>query len=349
MSDAVHERARLLLNAGRESDALRLLHTAVATDPHDVMTWGLISRAHLGLAEFQKALDAAGRVVRDWPDSTWGHILVSCALAGLKRRPEALAAAQHAVRLDPSNHATHLQVASVADDMKGQGALAWEAARRAVDLAPLDPDTHATMGSVALTAKRRDVAERAFLEALRLDPQHVQARHDLGVVRLAQGSMHEAARSFVDTAVADPRQTVARRNLDVLVLKWLQRTHVGFWILWIAERLPVALAGETRGFVVPAIVLWLLGFGILVWWTRRTVVALGGDLRRALWRVLRASWVASIWFGCVAVAGLAILVMAWSPEPYPRVMAAVLAGGALLVGCLVSWIGAAVGRIRPRT
>jgi hypothetical protein len=205
------------------------------------------------------------------------------------------------------------------------------------------------MGSVALTAKRNDVAERAFLEALRLDPQHVQARHDLGVVRVAQGSMRDAARSFVDTAVADPRLTIARRNLDALVLKWLQRTHIGFWLLWLALRFPVALAGETQGFSVVAVGMSLLGLGVLFWWTRRTVVALGGDLRRALWRVLRASWVASIWFGCVAVAGLAILVMAWSPEPTSRVMGAVLAGGALLVGCLVSWIGVAAGRIRPRT
>jgi tetratricopeptide (TPR) repeat protein len=349
VSAGIHERARLLLNTGREAEALRLLRSAVATDPHDLTTWGLMSRAHLGLQEFQQALDTAGRVVRGWPEGTWGHILASCALSGLGRRQEALAAAREAVRLDPSNHATHLQVAVVADDMKGQGALAWEAARRAVELAPLDPDTHATMGSVAITAKRRDVAERALLEALRLDPQHVQARHDLGVVQLSQGSMSDAARSFVDTAIADPRQTVARRNLDVLVLKWLQRTHIGLWVLWVAERVPVALADDTRGFAVAPIVLSLLGIGVLVWWTRRTVVALGGDLRRALWRVLRASWVASIWFGCVALAAVALLVMAWSPEPFSRAMALFVAGGALLVGCLVSWIGVAAGRIRPRT
>ncbi len=331
--DVASERGRLLIETGRYVEALRVLQTALASDPHDAYAQGLVSQAHLRLGSYQPALDAAAAVVRQDPGDVWGHMLASAALSGLGRNEESLDAARHCVQLAPQMAATHLQVAAAADRVKGQRNLAWDAASRATELAPLDPDTHAMMGSVAISFHRNDIAERALLEALRLDPQHADARHDLGVVRLRQGDTGEAMRSFVDAVRSDPSQQVARRNLDVVVLRWLQRTHLGLWLFWFLVRIPTEM-----GLQGVAIGMWLLAVAVLGWWTRRTVLTLSNDLRTVVWRVLRSSSLASLWFGCVVLAGVAASVMVFVPSVPAREVAATVAGAALLVGCLASWL-----------
>ena len=155
----------------------------------------------------------------------------------------------------------------------------------ACTLAPLDPDTHAMMGSVALSWNRLDVAEQALLEALRLDPQHVEARHDLGVVRFRGGELRRgrsglrldpARRPVADGGPSEPR---GRRP----AVACSARTS-GMWGVWFLVRIFVS-AGRRRW--VPSV-----GCGAL----RRRPAGLvdpahrrvdDGDLRVVLWRVLR--------------------------------------------------------------
>lgn len=338
------ERGELLLSSGRYREALELAHRRLASDPYDDDAQLLSARAHLRLGDEHAALRDADAVAARNPHDLGAHSVRAGALAALGRHDEALAAAVETTRIAPTWHGSHLTVAAVADRMKGRGDLAWQAAARACELAPLDPDTHAMMGSVALSWKRFDVAERALLEALRLDPEHVDARHDLGVVRLQQGSYGGAADSFASTLRADPSVEVARRNLQHLVLRWLQRTHLGAWVAWFLLRFALAAESYPARLVIGAV-----AAGVLVWWTRRTLAPLGARLRVVMWRVVRSSWVATVWFACVALALLGVALTALLPPPLDgvAVIAMLATGGALLVGCLTSWIGVGVGRLRP--
>ncbi len=327
------ERGELLLQSGRYAEARRVAVEALAHDPYDVEALLLRARAHLRLEQYDDALLDAGQALRQHPSLVQAHGVRAAALLETGRHEEALDAAIETTRLAPDWAPAHLTVATVADRVPGKGQIAWDAASHACTLAPLDADTHAMMGSVALTWQRFDVAERALLEALRLDPQHLQARHDLGVVRLRRGGYGEAASSFVSTLKDDPTQHVARQNLEGVVLRWVQRTHLGMWGVWWFVRLFVA-AQVPLG----AAVVWLLGVVLLVWWTRRTVITLAGDLRVVLWRVLRSSWLASLWFGCVLVAAVGTTVAALVPVEGVAIGSVLVAGLALLVGCLASWV-----------
>lgn len=326
-------RAEMLLDARRYEEALRAAGEALASDPFDVEAQLLRARANLRLERHREALHDADAVLSREPSEIQAHAVRAGALVGLKRGEEALVAAIETTRLAPTWPGAHLTVAAVADRVRGRGQIAWDAANRACELAPLDPDTHAMMGSVALSWKRLDVAERALLEALRLDPQHTEARHDLGVVRFNSGSYGEAAAGFASSLKDDPGLGIARQNLEGVVLRWIQRTHLGIWAVWFLVRIFVSVQ-------VPlgAAVVWLLGAALLVWWTRRTVSTLAGDLRVVLWRVLRSSWLASLWFGCVVVAALGTTVAALFPVLSVAVAGLVVAGLALLLGCLASWV-----------
>ena len=334
-------RAELLLESGRFAEAAQAAGAALASDPYDVDALLLRSRALLRLGRYEDALRDAGQALRQEPALVQAHAVRAAALLETGRHEEAMAAAIETTRLAPDWAPAHLTVATVADRVPGKQQIAWDAASYACTLAPLDPDTHAMMGSVALTWNRLDVAEQALLEALRLDPQHVEARHDLGVVRFRGGSYGEAAAGFVSTLRDDPSQSVARQNLEGVVLRWVQRTHLGMWGVWFLVRIFVSAQVQAG-----AVVVWALGAGLLVWWTRRTVVSMSGDLRVVLWRVLRSSWLASLWFGCVVVAAVATTAAALVPVLSVAVGGLVVAGLALLVGCLASWVRLGTARAR---
>jgi tetratricopeptide (TPR) repeat protein len=341
------ERGELLLSSGRYREALEVAYRALSENPFDDDAQLLGARAHLRLGDHHAALRDAEAVAARSPHDLQAHAVRAGALSELGRHEEALAAAIETTRLAPMWHGAHMTVAAVADRTKGRRELAWQAASRACELAPLDADAHAMMGSVALSWKRFDVAERALLEALRLDPEHVDARHDLGVVRLQQGSYGGAADSFASTLRADPSVEVARRNLQHLVLRWLQRTHLGAWGAWFLLRIALAADSYPARLVVGAV-----AAAALVWWTRRTLAPLGAQLRVVMWRVVRSSWVATVWFACVMLSLLGNALAAVLPPVGALTSVAASAvlgtGAALLVGCLVSWAGVAAGRLGGR-
>ncbi len=84
---------------------------------------------------------------------------------------------------------------------------------RALELDPLDFNTHANLGDVRL--RRGDVrgAERAYLDAVRLRPRHPHARAGLGRIRLAEGRYAEAVEQFEIALRSFPDEPEALFNL----------------------------------------------------------------------------------------------------------------------------------------
>lgn len=333
------DRLRLMLEAGRYREALAGAHRHLATSPQDPDLWEVVARAHLGLEEWQAALQALGTLVAATPNSPTPHLFAALALAGLGRNEEAVAASCEAVRLAPDLWTAHVFVAQYASAVGGQGALAWDAANRAVQLAPNETDTHAAMGLVALRAKRRDVAEQALLRALALDPGNHAAEHNLGLLRLRDGQISVAAEHLGASALADPGASETGRAFHVLILRWLQRTHWVMWGTWLGASL---LSGQfvSGSYNVGVLCAVLAGLAALVWWTRRSVLAVGGHLRRVLWTVLRGSWTAMGWFVCVCLAWGFLVLAAVIPDQDLRGPCLSFAAWSLLVGCLVSWVEA---------
>ena len=178
-----------------DRQALEAARAALVDDPHDDDALLLLARATLRLGDFHEALRAA-EAVSGGASPADVHVVRALSLDGLGRRRQALAAALEATRAAPEWAGAHIVVAEVARSSRRHRRTAWDAAAHACRLAPDDANAHATMGSVALTRRRSDVAERAFREALRLDPSHAGARHGLGVVQTERGAFGPAADSF---------------------------------------------------------------------------------------------------------------------------------------------------------
>lgn len=221
---ALVQRAAMLIDVNRAADAVALLHRAVGQAPDDQKAWCELGRAELSCNRPQNALVAANRALAVDPAEEWPHRLASIALNLLGQHDGAVRAAREAVRLAPHAWQTHVQLADCLADApappwtRGQlRAEAWAAATRAIELAPLEPDPHCTIGHLLVLSQAAPQAERAFREALRLDPGNSRALNGLGLVGMRTGRLVSAAADFGAAAAADPYDSVARGNISAAV------------------------------------------------------------------------------------------------------------------------------------
>mgnify|MGYP003376608356 CR=1 FL=1 len=337
------QRIELLNDAGRHEEAARAAGVLLAAAPSDVEALVQLGRAQAGRKDYAAMLDVANALTRADPDGFFAHILASEALFHLKDYSRALVAAQEATRRAPDSAVSHRMVAWAASELKGQQRLAWDAANHAVRLGPLDAENHTCAGTLAMEMGDQPLAERALAEALRLDPGDALARHNLAVLRTRQGRLVDATHGLLTSASMDPQQELVPHNLASVILVWLQRTHWGMWGTYLVLR---SVAGTSDHFSVPSAVALLLGLGLLAWWTRQTVLRLGGHVRATMWRVLHRSVFTALWFWSLVAAGLALVVAGLGPSAGLRMLATLVSAVALVVGCLSSWIGAVRHRRR---
>ena len=99
MSGSAIERARHLLAAGRNEDALEELGRALADDPDDAVAHGLRALALLDLERLDEALESAERAVGADPEHPFGHEVRGWVLLRAGRGKDALASAQEALAL----------------------------------------------------------------------------------------------------------------------------------------------------------------------------------------------------------------------------------------------------------
>jgi hypothetical protein len=189
-------------------------------------------------------------------------------LLEVHRPREALRAVAAALTQDPQN-VTALCLATRAElDLNEPGrakelAARAAAAQRPVELAPLEADTHAVLGRVAVEDGNQTAAEEALREALRLNPDHAAARNDLGCLQLLRKDHFGAASQFAHAAASDVRMDVAQHNIDAALTMAVGR--VVFWVsisVFVLGRFAVKESDGAVGFgyallaVLVALAIW---------------------------------------------------------------------------------------------
>lgn len=227
-SESALTRAEHLLDIHRPQEALRAVAAELARDPQNVTALGLAARAELDLKEPRRARQFASRAAAAQPNGEYPLRLLALSLHALGRFREACEAAQAAVANAPNLWQTHYTLAYVGAGTPGMGSVAREAARQAVELAPLEAETHAVMGLVAVEQGDQTTAESALREALQLNPNLTMARNDLGRLHLLRKDHFGAAGHFAHAAASDVRMDVAQHNIDTALAMAVGR--VVFWV-----------------------------------------------------------------------------------------------------------------------
>ncbi len=350
-SAAVADRVRHLLELRRPDDALRLLGPALTASSHAHTLVCLAAQAHLVRAQqhpqgtrpadLAAADDLARRGVALDPHSDWSLRLLSLAQSGLGRTGDAVNSAYAAVQAAPFAYETHLRYADALGGLGGVAAReqARAEARRAVELAPHQPEVHLLLARTAhpagMRSNRRDrkAARESVHRALALDPGNSVALSELARLDLSGRRRLRAASGFTEALRADPGNTVARHNLGVVLGSWLRPAHyLVFGAVWLTWRLsPLPGLGQPLRMGSAAVVVVVLGVvGLRM---RRVVPGSLGVFLRQLDELSR--W-ASVWAVTLVVAVVLLVTSALLPDD-PASVVLTVAMVALLAGVVSSW------------
>jgi tetratricopeptide (TPR) repeat protein len=208
-------RAEHLLDIRRTGDALALLRKAIAAEPTHVDALCTTARAYLREGQLDDARRAAETALSLEPANGYAAYLRAAVLltAG---SPDALAAAEFAVRLDPEFWPSYGTLAG-ALVKHGYLAQALAVAREGVALAPHDPAAHTMLGGIADDAKERKAAEAAYREALRLQPDYTAARVGLAALQFSRWRVRTAAGHLIAAAANDPVAAAVAGGLRTLI------------------------------------------------------------------------------------------------------------------------------------
>ena len=259
---AVLERANALCGLSRWDDAISLLATLLATDPHNGEGHCLMAQALCGKADLGPALRSALAAIAEHPEEEWPHRLASLALSGLGRHREAVAMARTAVTLAPQTAQCHMMLANVLAACGSSLEEARVAADRAVSLAPQEAECYGSVGRVAARAGRTEDAIAAYQQVLSIEPDSLVAHNELARLRLKRfgsaGSLSRVATGFAAAVHADPRAAVSRGNVDVVVIALLGRIQLSMYtVAWVSFVAHVVRTGNDDGLfrLVPALLL----------------------------------------------------------------------------------------------
>ncbi|MBY8873159.1 tetratricopeptide repeat protein [Micromonospora sp. PLK6-60] len=342
-ADGYLQRAQLLAELGRYDEAADELGYAVALDPANSEVLTALARIRLAAGRAAEAFTAAESAVAAAPGALPPLVARGLALLDLGDFKAAAATADELLGLGPADaYAQRSAAAILASARNGQQAL--NAAWRGVELAPEEPQAHLVLGLVAANMRLFDLAERAYREALRLDPRLAEARHDIGVIRLEQRRWSEALEHLAEAAAVgagpveprqgepgqgesrpggpgpiDPDRVAARRTVSAGVRQLV--VYGAGWSLLTAVLLACMAAGNS-GLSRFAAAFAALGGGLLVW---RYAAKLPGPARTLLPELVRADRTLALAVYAVAAAPVMILLYALVGSPWPLVLAIVVA------------------------
>ncbi len=199
--------ARLGLAATALSPAMRARYVSEASSLAEGVSEGerlLIALASDELArDAARRLESARRLAERYPEAPRAAILLGRAQAAIGSVPDARAAFERALALDPSSVTARVALAgSYLEDDPRDPRLALETIDRAGDRLLDDPTLLVARGDALFALWRYDEALASYEGATRLDPESVAGLVRAGAVRAALGSFDEARRLY-DRAIAD--------------------------------------------------------------------------------------------------------------------------------------------------
>jgi Flp pilus assembly protein TadD len=334
--------AEQLLDLRRDAEAEQRFRDVLASDPQSV-------RALLGLGRALNRQDRHGeaeQAVRSAlaldPEHAGGYQVLVDILCDRRDGPAAVVAAETALALAPHDFTSHYQHArALLSQRRPRVRDAYEAALRAVDLAPHSPDAHNLVGLCLDSLGYHDQAQAAFRNALAIDPLHTLAQNNLAATEMDRGRLGRAAGMLRSAVGNDPQEKRLHENLDAVLLL------LGRRVLW-------SLFGA-------AVVLGIMLATGAPWWARALAgTAYVGAVALLVHRVRaqlptgvsqwgRGIWGRTRWTGrylmvLLLFLSVGVLLLAFAPYAVATAAGLALASSLQVLGfvCVLGWLGYAV-------
>jgi tetratricopeptide (TPR) repeat protein len=156
-------------------------------------------------------------VAQQAPDFAEARYNYGLSLQHSEKPAEALVQLRAAARLDPKSLRYSLALGIALADRDHAEAI--QVLRRAVELAPGDPEIHYNLALAMATGGDESGAIREFQAVLHLNPIHVSAHRGLGVALMHEDRLNESADELKRAASLSPRDAEAANNLGMVLLR----------------------------------------------------------------------------------------------------------------------------------
>jgi tetratricopeptide (TPR) repeat protein len=252
--EARYSLAKMLVEAGRFSDAVPYLLDYIRHKPGDGEGFHLLGSAYGGLAQTAKAVEALERAQRLKPDDSEIRYELGVALAKAGKIDGAIGQLEASERANPGFAGVHYQLGLVLrkkgdeagskremrvfQNLKNQGSEAvaagnfnnqgnqflqegkirdaTEAYRKATQLDPDNAQWHYNLSLALSRLGDRQGQKQELEKTLALDSNMGIAHNDVGLVHLSEGKLNEAESDFKVALEIDPAFAEAQNNLGVV-------------------------------------------------------------------------------------------------------------------------------------
>lgn len=331
--------AEVLIDLGRDAEAEQRLRTLLAGHPESAAVMLALARAVHRQGRDHEAYELAGRVVALNPESQHGHLVLCDIAVALDDQEGAKQAAEECLRLEPHQWTSHYAHArALLTGRRPRVADAYDEARIAVSLAPDRPEIHTLIGLCLEGLNNRPEAERAYRNALAIDPQHTMAQNNLATLKMGQGRLGFGARMLRQAVTHAPQEKVLHQNLNLVLVLLGRRVLIA-----------VAIAGVVLGLMITQDSPWwarsLVGacfLAALTWALRRFAVNLPRGIRG--WGRGALAAVPLQWQLLYAALSLVVLLLAFAPTDVASVAGVGFLALLRIVGLMIviGWLGGAL-------
>lgn len=198
-------------------DDLAFSRQWVKADPGAPIPWNNIGVHWLNLGDLERAEPALLRAVETGPEFVAAYYNYGLLLFKQNRPAEAVAAYEHALRLDPKYPADYNL--ALALQHTGETARAEAAYLAAIRKIPDNPDAHYNLGLLRANEGRLEAALGNFAEASRLRPDDPDPIYNAGVALEQMGRTDDAMQAYETAKSKAPRRADIRQNLANILLK----------------------------------------------------------------------------------------------------------------------------------
>jgi Flp pilus assembly protein TadD len=193
------QRALLLADLGRYDEAAEEIASGLSRSPQETGLLATLARIHLAADQPAEALAAADQAAAVDPPPLDALVVRSMALTDSRRYADAARVAAEILHKWPDDaYAQRTGAALLSESRNGQEAL--NAAWNGVRVAPAEAEAHLVLAVVAARLRLFDLAQRAYGEALELDPAIGEAGAGVGIVRFERRRWARALEDLAEEA-----------------------------------------------------------------------------------------------------------------------------------------------------
>jgi tetratricopeptide (TPR) repeat protein len=223
--ETAHPLAHLLERMGRGAEAEAIFRDLVdrrsADRSHLECLWNHLNergRAEDAASILDQALAAAQEAVRVNPTDADAHLSLGTVLSLLGRKDEAIVAIREAIRFKPDDATALNQLGSILCDGKHDYPAAEEVFREALRLVPNYVNAQRNLGIVMEHLGRPDEAAACYHKSIELNPDNATGHYYLGKTLASQGRRDEAIDRYRQAIDLDPNLVKVRNDLGLALI-----------------------------------------------------------------------------------------------------------------------------------